>query len=133
MNTKLHYLFFCLFLLTCIHSNAQINFADKVLDVSREYDPYPEDWCAAQILGDPNVYPNYGYIESAWTSPNFGDQQDTIDLWFDNYGPIDSIAIYQTYGIGLVDKVWVKNPGTTNWDLVYTGTPAPSTSDTSEI
>jgi hypothetical protein len=112
---------------------SQLNFAKKVIDVSREINLYPENNCAAQALGKPNVYPTYGDESSAWTPGDFGDQRDTLTLWFDNIGPIDSIAIFQTNEPGVIDSVWVKDPSSSIWDLVYFTTPAPTLSGVAEI
>ncbi len=100
-------------------------FAGRVNNFSTEYDVYPQGWSAYQILGVPNVYPAYGDIEDAFNPENFGIQRDFIDIGYDNYGPIDSIFIYQTYTPGFIDSVFVKNPGTQAWDLVYSAIPAP--------
>jgi hypothetical protein len=103
---------------------AQKNFANRVIDVSREYDHFPEAWCSSQMLGQPNVYPKWGDEYEAWASYDYGDERDTVILGFDNNGPIDSIFIWETYTAGYIDSVWVKNPGTMQWDLVYWTTPA---------
>ncbi|MGY8867398.1 MAG: LamG domain-containing protein, partial [Methylophagaceae bacterium] len=134
MKRKLQFLIPLILLVAVSNQTfAQLNFAKKVIDVSREYYPYPKDNCAAQSLGKPNVYPTYGDEWSAWTPNNFGDQRDTLTLWFDNVGPIDSIAIYQTNEPGVIDSVWVKNPASSIWDLVYFATPAPTLSGVAEI
>jgi hypothetical protein len=94
-------------------------FAGRVTNQSSVYAVYPYGWSTYQILGKPNVYPNYGDIEEAYNPAGFGGQRDFIDLEFDNNGPIDSIFIYQTFTPGFVDSVFVKNPGTQAWELVY--------------
>jgi len=108
----------------------QYLFAGRVINFSTEYDIYPNGWSTYQILGKPNVYPAYGDIAEAYNPVAFGTQRDFIDLEFDNNGPIDSIFIYETFTPGYVDSVFVKNPGTQNWDLVYSSvvTPAPAVS-----
>lgn len=110
---------FFLLLFTAGMSNAQYRYAGKVLHVSREYDPYPESWCAAHILGAPNVYPQYDDIAGAWVATNYGKQRDTIDVGFDNNSPIDSILIWETCGAGIADSVFIKNPNTNKWVLVF--------------
>lgn len=109
------------------HSNAQQRlFAGKVTNYSTQYDVYPNGWSNYQILGLPNVYPSYGDIAEAYNPSGFGAQRDFIDLEFDNNGPIDSIFIYETFTPGYVDSVFVKNPLTQNWDLVYGSIAAPA-------
>src|SRR5688500_15918465 len=120
--------FFTIILLS-IHSGynlyAQHVYAGRVLNFSTQYDVYPYGWSAYQLLGPPNVYPLYGDIEDAFNPENFGVQRDFIDVGFDNNGPIDSIFIWETFTPGFVDSVFVKNPGTQHWDLVYSTIPAP--------
>ncbi len=98
-------------------------FAGRVSNASSEYDVYPLGWSTYQILGIPNVYPIYGDIEEAYNPAGFGAQRDYIDLEFDNNGPIDSIFIYETFTPGYIDSVFVRNPGTQAWDLVYSAAP----------
>ncbi len=100
-------------------------YAGRVNNVSSVYDVYPLGWSAYQILGAPNVYPAYGDIEDAFNPEFYDVQRDFIELDFDNNGPIDSIFIYETFTPGFIDSVFVKNPGTQNWDLVYSAVPAP--------
>lgn len=118
--------------LMAISAQAQYRYAGRVTGVSREYNPYPESWCAAQILGAPNVYPQYDDIDGAWVAEDYGDQRDWISVGFDNNSPIDSIIIWETSAAGYVDSVFVKNPGTNKWNLVFSRKPGqiPKTADT---
>jgi len=113
----------CTVILFAQTASAQMVFAGHVSHVSREYDVYPNGWAAMQTLGVPNVFPSYGDIENNWTPTSFGDQRDTLDLQFDNHGPIDSIFIWETYSSGLVDSVFVQDPGNNTWHLVYAAVP----------
>lgn len=112
--------------------SAQYRYAGKVLGFSREYNPYPESWSAAQSLGAPNVFPQYDDIDGAWTAEDYGDQRDTLILGFDNNSPIDSILIWETSGAGIIDSVYVLNPNTSQWVLVFSrkGQNYPSAGDT---
>jgi len=113
--------FFSAMLITSTISAQIINYADSVVDFSSEYDT-PE-WSAQQALGVPDVYPMYGDIYEAW-SPEDYEYREFIELYFENAISIDSIYIYETYTSGSVDTVYVKDPGTGNWDVVYQGAPA---------
>jgi hypothetical protein len=103
---------------------AQKQFAHKVEYVSREYNSYPDGWCAAQMLGVPNVYPEYGDIEEAWTPASYGDQRDTVILSFWPSSSADSLFIYETNSPGFIDSVWVSPNATFGWALVYSAVPS---------
>lgn len=111
---------------------AQYRFAGKVIGFGTEYNSYPESWSAAQALGAPNVYPQYGDIDGAWTVADYGEQRDTLILGFDNNSPIDSIIIWETCGAGIIDTVYVKNPTNGQWVRVFArkGKNYPSDADT---
>jgi len=113
--------FFSAMLITSTISAQIINYADSVVDFSSEYDPL--DWSAQQALGIPDVYPMYGDIEEAWAPEDY-EYREFIELYFEDAIPIDSIYIYETYTSGSVDTVYVKDPGTGNWNVVYQGAPA---------
>ncbi|RYZ59698.1 MAG: T9SS type A sorting domain-containing protein, partial [Chitinophagaceae bacterium] len=44
-----------------------------------------------------------------------------IELTYDNDQPINFIEIYETFNSGTIDTVYVKNPGTNAFEVVYTG------------
>lgn len=118
-HMKLKITIVCLMAMFLGSATAQYRYAGKVLGFSREYNPYPRSWCAAQALGAPNVYPQYDDIDGAWTAEDYGDQRDTLILGFDNNSPIDSILIWETSGAGIIDSVYVLNPNTNQWVLVF--------------
>ena len=102
------------------------NYADSVIAFSSE-------WTAGnyghnQVLGHFNTYPCYGDIATAWASQSPSAEREFLELYFNNAAPIDSIFIYETYNAGAVDTVYVKNPNTSNWEVVYTATPTNITS-----
>ncbi|MBK8927522.1 MAG: hypothetical protein IPM74_16885, partial [Crocinitomicaceae bacterium] len=45
-----------------------------------------------------------------------------LELHFNNPMPVDSVSIYETYGAGAVDTIYVRNPSTLLWEIVYSGT-----------
>ncbi len=46
--------------------------------------------------------------------------REFLELQFPDSLPIDFIAIYQNYNPGFVDTVYLKNPNTAEWDIIYT-------------
>jgi len=104
-------------------SVAIINFASEVIAVSSEYGPHPFSFSASQALGLPNLYPAYGDIGFNWASLNPDDAREFIELRFNNISPINFIDIYETYKPGSVDTVYVKNPNTGLFEVIYTATP----------
>ena len=81
------------------------------------------------MLGTPNVYPNYGVSTNAWISNTPDGQREYLVLGFANAQAINFVDIYETANTGAVDTVFVKNPTTLAWDMVYnrTATVAPPT------
>jgi hypothetical protein len=124
MKAKVYFLLLSFLLLSGAELLAQLAYAERVIYVSREYNNYPEAWCASQMLGPPNVYPQWGDIEQAWTPDSYGDQRDTVVLGFNNNNPISGIYIYETYTAGYIDSVWVKNSNDQSWHLVYNASPS---------
>lgn len=95
-----------------------IRWADEVIAYSTQYDSV--EWAAFQALGPPDTYPDYGDIETAWTSEFQDAQREFLELaYYESPQPVQSIAIFETYNPGFVDTVYVKNPMTNLWEAVY--------------
>jgi hypothetical protein len=92
-------------------------FADSVIVFSSEITN--TDWAAAQIIGQPNTYPAYGDFMSTWSSATPDNQREYIELGFSNPAPINFVKLYETYNPGAVDTVYIFNPNTVAWDIVY--------------
>jgi len=75
-----------------------------------------------QILGPPNTYPDYGDYGTAWSTKDDQARREYIELTYNNPQPINFIDIYETLNSGTVDTVYVKNPGTNAFEVVYVGT-----------
>lgn len=75
-----------------------------------------------QVLGAPNTYPNYGDYATAWSTKDDQLRPEFIELTFDNPQPINFIDIYETLNSGTIDTVYVKNPATNGFEVVYSGT-----------
>ena len=104
----------------------KINYADSVITYSTQYTT--GNWSANQVLGYPNTYPSYGDLTTAWAHSTADSQREDIELYFSNPMPIDSIWVYETYNGGSIDTIYVRNPGTGNWEVVYSGSVAAVTS-----
>jgi hypothetical protein len=107
-----------------LQSAAVVRFADSVIAFSSEYTT--GSWAASQILGAPNVYPGYGDNAAAWAQATADGQREWIELYFSNPEPISAISIYETLSPGAVDTVYIKNPNTGEWEIVWSGTAAPA-------
>ncbi len=100
-------------------------FADSVISYSSQNPNI--GYRAVQVLGTPDVYPNYGPVYGAWlseqpdsTRPN---KHEYLELRFPNPGQVNFIDIYETSNPGAVDTVWVKNSVTLAYDTVFTRVP----------
>jgi hypothetical protein len=115
-------LFVLLFITCCISGPlmAQLRYADSVITFSSQYGSAA--WSAARILGAPDTYPRYGDINTSWSPRNKDSGREFIELYFSNPAPVSSIAIYETYNPGAVDTIYVKNPSTKKWEIVWFGT-----------
>jgi hypothetical protein len=98
--------------------------ASRVLGFSSQYST--TDWSAAQTLGQPDTYPAYGDLVTAWASANPDDATEFLELGYDAPAPISSVSIYETYAPGAVSQISVRNPITGLWVAVWTGTAAPA-------
>ncbi len=109
---------------TCaIQVMGQTRYADSVLAFSSEYSA--TDWSEDQILGAPDTYPQYGDIGTAWSPLTQDDQREFIELRFPNPAKVQSVAVWETYNPGAIDTIYVKNPNTGQWQIVWQGTAAP--------
>ncbi len=98
--------------------------ASSVLGYSSQYTTV--NWSAAQALGQPDTYPAYGDIPTAWASLTPDGSAEFLELGYDAPAPIDSVSIYETYSPGAVSKVSIRNPNTSLWQEVWSGTAAPA-------
>lgn len=95
-------------------------FANRVLDVSSQFSNV--EFSALQALGAPNIYPDHSLSGKQWISETADNHREFIVLGYSNPGRINFIDIYQTLNPGAIDTVYVKNPGTGNFDIVYMDT-----------
>ncbi len=98
--------------------------AATVLGFSSQYTT--TSWSAAQALGQPNTYPAYGDIITAWASSSSDGQREFLELGYASPEAINSVSIYETYHPGAVDKVSVRRPSDGSWQEVWSGVAAPA-------
>lgn len=98
-------------------------FAAWVDAFSSQYDAYY--WSAAQALGAPNVYPDYGDLEYTWASLTPDGGREFIQLGYADPMQIMGIDIYETFNPGSIDTVYVRNPILDVWEMVYSATATP--------
>lgn len=101
-------------------ASANTRYATSVIDVSTQFTD--ANFAAAQALGAPDIYPGYGTSAGQWLSASPDDPREYIVLGFSDPSPINFIDIYETLNPGAVDTVYVKNPGTNSYEVVYSGT-----------
>ncbi|MES2881395.1 MAG: fibronectin type III domain-containing protein [Bacteroidota bacterium] len=90
-------------------------FANNVIGFSSEGSA--SQFTATEALGSPDVYPQAGFNASAWMGSS--SEREYLVLKFSAPDSINYIDIYQTNNPGAIDTVYVKNPATGNFDLVY--------------
>lgn len=105
---------------TLIAASVEQQFASKVIGFSSQNSN--NGYTAKQVLGTPNVYPASGVSTNAWISNTPDGQREYLVLDFANAQAINFVDIYETANTGAVDTVYVKNPSTLAWDMVYSHT-----------
>lgn len=106
-------------------------YAASVIGFSSQYGN--PNWSAAQALGIPDTYPDYGDISTAWASLSSDGQREYLELRFANPSPISHVSIYETYNPGAVDSIYAINPGSGLWERLWSGTAQAVTGDTARI
>lgn len=99
-----------------------IRYANSVIAYSSQY--AGTDYSAAQAMGAPDVFPAYGLSPKSWVSATAQEQREWLVLGFPNPGKINYVDIFETVSPGAVDSIFVKNPNTNNFELVYSATAA---------
>ncbi len=107
---------------TLTAGSAATRYANSVIAYSSQN--AANDYSAAQALGSPNVYPAYALSPNSWVSATAQDQREYLVLGFANPAKINFVDIYETANPGAVDSIFVKNPVTLNFELVYSATAA---------
>lgn len=98
-------------------------FASEVISYSSQWSS--GKWSAQKVLGEPDVYPTHADDTTAWASLTENGQREYLELRFSETRIISQVIIYETLYPGTVDTVYVKNPATGLWELVWSGTALP--------
>jgi len=92
-------------------------YASVVLDFSSQFSS--GNWSANKIIGEEDVYPNYGDFVNAWAPGTADGQREHLVVGFDTLQTIHTIEIYETYNPGAIDTIYVRNENTLKWEIVY--------------
>lgn len=101
----------------------ETQYANSVIGFSSQYSA--TNWAATQALGAPDVYPNHVDDVHAWASLTENNQREYLELSFANARQVNKVIIYETLYLGSIDTVYVKNPSTQQWVMVWSGTAEP--------
>ncbi|RLD18652.1 MAG: hypothetical protein DRI69_09955, partial [Bacteroidetes bacterium] len=111
----------------------QLRYANEVIDFSSQFLDYA--FSAARTLGVPNIAPDGSLSPEVWLSETPDDQREYLILGFPDPAPINNIQIHESLNPGAVDTVYVKNPVTEHFDVVWSIAPdtAAATGEISRI
>jgi hypothetical protein len=98
-------------------------FAERVINFSSEYTEAPGPWSSFVILGNPDTYPEYGDIQTAWAPKSPNAKAEYITVGFSRKQYVNSIKIYETYNPGAVVEVQIHNAESDNWEVVFSEEP----------
>ncbi|XP_046369798.2 uncharacterized protein LOC124144440 [Haliotis rufescens] len=90
----------------------------SVIGVSSEFGVVDPRFLATQMLGPPDVYPNYGDLTGTWCA-NFYDDKQWIELAISEPMFVDQVYIYETYHAGGLQNLSVRDTAN-SWHLVWT-------------
>lgn len=96
-------------------------FGDYIIDFSTEYSKSPGPWSTLVALGEPDTYPEYGDIQTAWAPKKMDGGLEYLALGFDSAQYVNLIEVYETYNPGSITEVLVRNYETGSWVSVYSG------------
>ena len=65
------------------------------------------------------MFPLYALSPNAWVSSSSDGQREYLELGFAEAAPVNFVDIYEVANPGAVDSIFVRNPGTNNFELVY--------------
>lgn len=94
-------------------------YADSVIDLSSEFSSFPGPWSSLVILGSPDTYPEYGDLQTAWTSKDSDRGMEYISVGFDTAQYVHTIKIYETYNPGSIELVYLRDASNKEWVPVY--------------
>lgn len=101
--------------------------AGSVIGFSSEYGVSPADFSAAQALGPPTAYPTCGDFGISWASLTSDGQREYLVLGYTFPSQANRVRIYQNFGPGAIDTVYLREAGTGTWHTIYSATAAVQT------
>lgn len=106
-------------------SELEMYYPNSVIAFSSEFQDstmFPGAWSVQQLLGPPDAYPYYD-IKSGlvWNPETADDQREFVELGFETPVYASGVMIYETFGAGAVDTVYVRNAGDGSWHEVWSG------------
>ena len=90
------------FLFASLHAQ-NVQWASKLLRYSSQYGK--KQYSAAQVLGKPNVLPNYGESPVAWAPESEDRGREFVWVEFEEAIPVKQIVIGESLNPGSVSKV----------------------------
>jgi hypothetical protein len=102
-----------------LFSGLKLRYVDQVQLYSSQYGG---NWSATQLIGKPDVYPNYGDLPGSWASATPDAQREFLELSFLNPNPIHGVVVFETFNPGAIDTLYVRNPINQQWIKVWSGT-----------
>ncbi|MBV6644190.1 MAG: hypothetical protein KI790_02000, partial [Cyclobacteriaceae bacterium] len=94
-----------------------ITYAEDVIDFSSQFST--TSWSAQRATGAPDVYPQYGDLSNAWTSSSEDGSREYLELSFGCAHTANEVWIYETFNPGAVDTVYVQDPSSGLWEIVW--------------
>ncbi|MDD4962261.1 MAG: glycogen-binding domain-containing protein, partial [Candidatus Marinimicrobia bacterium] len=100
------------------YPNSVITFSSEFQDSTM----FPGAWSAQQLLGPPDAYP-YHDVKSGlvWNPETADGQREFVELGFETPVYASGVMIYETFGAGAVDTVYVRNADDGSWHNVWSG------------
>ncbi len=84
-----------------------------------------DGWSANQVIGVPNVYPQYGDISKAWAQGRRNSPLEYIVFKYNEPVYVAQLNVYETYNAGSIIKIEVKNNQTNEWSIVWQSSNSP--------
>lgn len=126
---KISFLFVAL--LYIVSANAQnVFWASKVIKFSSQFGD--KEFSAQQVLGVPNALPNYGKSMVAW-APSANSQKASITVEFERATPVQQIAIGENLLTGSVEKIFLYDEKSNEYQVYKNPNPKPFIPDYARI
>ena len=81
-----------------------------------------DDWSVYELIGEPDVYPNYGHLKGSWAqNSDFLDAYQFVEVEFEESVILTKLSIYETFHAGGITAIYA-NRGSCHgqWVLLWT-------------